>query len=52
MFVVDANVFVYGLNRTCDEHARCRTFIEKWHSHTTFHRVPFLEVIDPLRIQP
>lgn len=33
MFVVDANVFVYGLNRTCDEHARCRTLIETWRSH-------------------
>lgn len=35
MFVVDANVFIYSLNRTCDEHIRCRTLLERWRSQPT-----------------
>jgi len=35
MFVVDANVFIYSLNRASDEHAACRALIERWRSQTT-----------------
>jgi len=35
MLVVDTNVFIYSLNRACDEHAVCRAHLERWRSQTT-----------------
>lgn len=35
MFVVDANIFVYGLNTACEEHATCRTLLHTWRMQPT-----------------